>query len=142
MTYIHGQRQIWIAGLFSAVMFIGATSSPSLGADATDAISPSVVQQGVQASPIPFEKLNLKNRPRALVALGSYLVNGVGDCVGCHTFPRFLRPVGTPRPTSGSPTTTNFTGNVAGLGSNPQYGNPFLDPVPPPSGPDQASRAR
>ena len=138
MTYIHGQRPIWMAGLFSAVMFIAATSSPSLGADATDAISPSVVQQGVQASPIPFEKLNLKNRPRALVALGSYLVNGVGDCVGCHTFPRFLRPVGTPRPTSGSPTTTNFTGNVAGLGSNPQYGNPFLDPVPPPSGPDQS----
>jgi hypothetical protein len=120
---IHEQPPIWTAGLFMAVMFIAATSSPSLGADATDAISPSVVQQGVQASPIPFEKLNLQNRPRATVALGSYLVNGVGDCVGCHTFPRFLRPGGTARGTNG-----NFTGNVAGLGSDPTSGNPFLDP--------------
>src|SRR5204863_6750328 len=57
-----------------------------------DNISPSDVQQGIASSPIPFNKLNLQNRPRALVALGSYLVNGVGDCVGCHTLPRFLRP--------------------------------------------------
>jgi hypothetical protein len=120
---IHEQPPILTAGLFTAVMFIAAASTPSLGADVTDAISPSVVQQGVQASPIPFDKLNLKNRPRALVALGSYLVNGVGDCVGCHTFPRFLRPSGTIPGTNG-----NATGNVAGLGSDPTSGNPFLDP--------------
>src|SRR5215471_15296339 len=119
-------------------MFIAATSNTSRAADGKDDISPSDVQQGIAISPIPFDKLNLKNRPRALVALGSYLVNGVGDCVGCHTFPRFLRPGGTPRPTSGSPATTNFTGNVAGLGSDPTSGNPFLDTVPPPSGPDQS----
>src|SRR5689334_17024450 len=116
-----------MAGLFSAVMFIAATSSPSLGADATDAISPSVIQQGVQASPIPFEKLNLQNRPRALVALGSYLVNGVGDCVGCHTLPRFLRPGGTVPGTNG-----NATGNLSFVGSDPTSGNPFLD------GPEQS----
>src|SRR5204862_3017409 len=43
-------------------------------------------------------------------------------------FPRFLRPGGTPRPTSGSPATTNFTGNVTGKGSDPNFGNPYLDP--------------
>src|SRR5207253_9469832 len=60
------------------------------------------------------------------------LVNGVGECVGCHTFPRFLRPVGT------APTPANSTANLQGLGSDPRYGNPFLDPVPLPSGPDQS----
>jgi len=135
---VHEQPRLWIAGLFTASILIAATGDASLAADAKDEISPSDIQQGAAISPIPFDKLNLKNRPRAQVALGSYLVNGVGDCVGCHTFPRFLRPGGTPRPTTGSPATTNFTGNVAGLGSDPRYGNPFLDPVPPPSGPDQS----
>ena len=55
MKPIHEQPPIWIAGLFTAVIFVAATSSVSLAADATDAISPSVVQQGVQASPIPFD---------------------------------------------------------------------------------------
>src|SRR5437868_15400124 len=113
-------------------MVTAATSNTSCAADANDAISPSDVQQGEAISPIPFDKLNFKDRPRALVALGSYLVNGVGDCVGCHTFPRFLRPRGT------APTPANSTGNLRGLGSDPTAGNPFLDPVPLPSGPDQS----
>jgi hypothetical protein len=70
--------------------------------------------------------LNL-TRPRALVALGSYLVNGVGDCVGCHTLPRFLRPGGTVSGTNG-----NATGNLSFVGSDPTSGNPFLD------GPEQS----
>ena len=57
-----------------------------------------------------------------LVALGSYLVNAAGDCNGCHAFPRFLRPGGTMPGTNG-----NSTGNLANLGSNPKYGNPYLD---------------
>jgi hypothetical protein len=108
------------AALFVASVFALPTSGI---ADST--ISPSDVQQGVAISPIPFDKLNLKNRPRAMVALGSYLVNGVGDCVGCHTFPRFLRPG------KSVPTPANSTGNLTGLGSDPTSGNPFLD------GPDQ-----
>src|SRR3954447_12897832 len=87
-----------------------------------DTISPSVIQQGFDSSPIPKEKLNLKGKDVAQVALGSYLVNGAGDCNGCHTFPRFLRPAGT------QPLPTNTTHNYAGLGSNNQYGNPYLDP--------------
>jgi hypothetical protein len=110
------------AALFVAAILVGPTSSI-----ADSNISPSDVQQGIASSPIPFDKLNLQNRPRALVALGSYLVNGVGDCVGCHTFPRFLRPGGTVSGTNG-----NFTGNVTGMGSDRTSGNPFLD------GPEQS----
>jgi hypothetical protein len=58
------------------------------------------------------------------VALGSYLVNGAGDCNGCHTFPRFLRPGGT------QSTPANSTANSSYQGSNTSYGNPYLDPVP------------
>src|SRR5437763_7945586 len=73
-------------------------------ADEKDRISPSAIQQGFAASPIPKEELNLKGRDQAQVALGSYLTFA-GDCVGCHSFPRFL-PVGRP-------------------GSNPAYGDLF-----------------
>ena len=123
-----------VTAMSAALILITITSTASLADDRDrdrdgggDRISSSVVQQGFRISPIPFDKLNLAGRDRALVALGSYLVNGVGDCNGCHTFPRFLRPGLTVRPTSGSPATTNFTGNEQSLGSDPRYGNPYLD---------------
>jgi hypothetical protein len=91
--------------------------------DKKDGIDPSRVQQGFDASPIPKSQLNFKGKDPYLVGLGSYLVNGAGDCNGCHTFPRFLRPAGTVPGTNG-----NFTGNMSSQGSNPSSGNPYLDP--------------
>jgi len=40
------------------------------------------IRQGFANAPLP---LNLKGKDRALVGLGSYLVNMAGDCNGCHT---------------------------------------------------------
>ena len=40
------------------------------------------VRQGFRIAPVP---LNLVRKNRALVGLGSYIVNGVGDCNGCHS---------------------------------------------------------
>lgn len=40
------------------------------------------VRRGLEIAPVP---LNLAHRDRALVGLGSYLVNAVGDCDGCHS---------------------------------------------------------
>jgi hypothetical protein len=97
-------------------------SSVSQADESNDGHGQSIVQQGFEISPIPKDKLNFKGKNPYLVGLGSYLVNGVADCNGCHSFPRFLRPVGPPL----SP--DNTTGNVQGLGSNPNYGNPYLDP--------------
>jgi hypothetical protein len=114
---------------------LATTSSPSRADNPNDAISQSQVQQGLAASPIPASQLNFTGKNPYLVALGSYLVNSAADCNGCHTFPRFLRPGGT---APGTNPVGNATGNLANLGSDPRYGNPYLDPVPPPSGPDQS----
>jgi hypothetical protein len=131
VTHIHG----WTGIAAAALAFLATTSSPSRADNPNDAISQSQVQQGLAASPIPADKLNFSGKNPYLVALGSYLVNSAADCNGCHTFPRFLRPGGT---APGTNPVGNATGNLANLGSDPRYGNPYLDPVPPPSGPDQS----
>ena len=122
-------RQTAIQGVFLCATLAFATSAGTALADndKRDDIDRSVVQQGFDASPIPKEKLNIKGKDPYLIGLGSYLVNAAADCNGCHTFPRFLRPGGTLPGTNG-----NFTGNVQGLGSNPNYGNPYLDGPPQP----------
>jgi hypothetical protein len=50
------------------------------------------IDQGFAIAPVP---LNLAGRNHDLVGLGSYLVNAVGDCNGCHSSgapPLFLYP--------------------------------------------------
>lgn len=42
----------------------------------------SLIQRGFDVAPVP---LNLNGKDRALVGLGSYIVNVVGDCNGCHS---------------------------------------------------------
>ena len=129
MAQIHD----WAVIAAAALVFVATTSSMSLAdddrdkIDDRDRIKESTVQQGFAASPIPKDKLNLTGKNPYLVGLGSYLVNAAADCNGCHTFPRFLRPGGTVPGTNG-----NFTGNVTSRGSDPRYGNPYLD------GPEQS----
>jgi hypothetical protein len=102
--------------LFAALAFgVAPYGAAYADNDKKDDIDRSVVQQGFDASPIPKEELNLKGKDPYLVGLGSYMTFA-GDCVGCHSFPRFLRPGGTPT-------------NMSGQGSAPQYGDPF-DPPP------------
>ena len=52
----------------------------------------SIVKQGLAIAPVP---LDLRGKNRALVGLGSYLVNAVSECNDCHTRPHFL-PGGNP----------------------------------------------
>jgi hypothetical protein len=54
---------------------------------AEDAGSESMVDRGLKISPVP---VNLQGKDRNVVGWGSYLVNAVADCGGCHTFPQFL----------------------------------------------------
>lgn len=42
----------------------------------------SLVEKGFEIAPVP---LNLAGKDRNLVGLGSYLVNAIGDCNGCHS---------------------------------------------------------
>jgi hypothetical protein len=87
-----------------SILFASAGSASAAEDDAE--ISASLAQKGFEISPIPQDKLNLNGKSKTAVGLGSYLVNAVGDCSGCHSFPRFLP-----------------TGDAAG--SNPAAGDPF-----------------
>ena len=66
-----------------------------------------LVKIGFQIAPVT---LNLQGKNKELVGLGSYLVNAIGDCNGCHT--------------SGGPPNFNYAD-----GNNPYFGQPAkVDP--------------
>src|SRR5580692_5127137 len=62
----------------------------------------SLVRIGFEIAPVP---LNLAGKDPELVGLGSFLVNAVGDCNGCHT--------------GGGPPNFNYAS-----GGNPYFGQP------------------
>ena len=84
----------------------GLTAGSAFAQSADDPISASQVEQGLAISPISKEKLDLTGKSLRQVALGSYLVNSVGVCGDCHSFPKYL-PQGGP-------------------GSNPAAGDPYV----------------
>jgi len=56
----------------------------------SDDISPSQVTEGFRISPVPEASLTFKRGQRAAVGRGSYIVNGIGGCGGCHSYPEYL----------------------------------------------------
>lgn len=79
---------------------------PSLQADDGDG-EESKIQQGLAIAPVP---LNLAGKDRALVGLGSYIVNAQSDCNGCHD--------------SGGPPTEFAHGGNPYFGQHPTIVNP------------------
>ena len=74
---------------------------------AQDAYEASLIQRGFEIAPVP---LKLAGLDRNLVGLGSYLVNAVADCNGCHT--------------GGGPPNFNYA-----AGGNPYFNQPTkVDP--------------
>ena len=57
------------------------------GGGVDDGSEESKVKQGFAIAPV---ELNLQGRNRALVGLGSYIVNAQGGCVDCHTSPTYV----------------------------------------------------
>jgi hypothetical protein len=55
-------------------------------AQAAAPVDESLVKQGLAIAPVP---LDLRGKNRALVGLGSYLVNAVSECNDCHTRPYY-----------------------------------------------------
>ncbi len=66
------------AGIAMAGMML---SSPRGKAEDRGDDSNSRIEQGLEIAPVP---LNLEGKNRALVGLGSYIVNAQGDCNACH----------------------------------------------------------
>src|SRR5690348_9836250 len=52
-----------------------------------DAAEITRIVQGFRISPVP---VNIQGKNITLVGLGSYLVNSIGGCGGCHTHPTYL----------------------------------------------------
>jgi hypothetical protein len=96
-TTILGTTMVF-AGLVVAVMFIRSPQVKALDDDDEG----SLIKIGFQIAPVP---LNLEGKNRALVGLGSFIVNAQGDCNGCHT--------------AGGPPNFNYAN-----GGNPYFGQP------------------
>jgi hypothetical protein len=96
-------------GVVALVAIVLATMSiKAPRAHANDDDTDSRIKIGFQIAPVP---LNLDGRDRDMVGLGSYLVNAIGDCNGCHT--------------SGGPPNFNYA-----PGGNPYFNQPLVvDPT-------------
>lgn len=110
------------------------TLSPVSGApgqgNAQQNDSESKIQQGFAIAPVP---LDLQGKNRALVGLGSYIVNGQGDCSACHTnaAPDFV-PGGNPylgQPEQIDPARYLIGGRQFGGATGPRSRNLTPDPV-------------
>jgi hypothetical protein len=99
--------------LSTAVMICG--TSYAGGND--NQISPSQVQQGAAIAPV---KLNLAGKVPAKVYMGSYIVNGIGDCSGCHSFPQYLNS-GAGSPYDGTPSDQSVTGQLVANFNSAHY---------------------
>lgn len=81
--------KIVVITIFSVI--VGICGISAQGRD-DPAQSDSHIQRGFEIAPVP---LNLEGKNRALIGLGSYIVNGQGICSDCHTQPAF-EPGGNP----------------------------------------------
>src|SRR5579864_5559112 len=83
MTQTRFLKTAGIITAFTAIILAGTmTNSKRVNARDDDQTNESRIQRGFDIAPVP---LNVKGKNRALVGLGSYIVNAVGDCNGCHS---------------------------------------------------------
>ena len=106
------RSRVLSSAVVSAFAVLALTTTPVNDARADSA---SRIQRGFEISPVP---LDLKGKNRALVGLGSYIVN-TGGCNDCHTNPSYL-PGG--NPFAGEPEMINTAGFLAGG----QHFGPFV----------------
>jgi hypothetical protein len=96
-------------GLVAAfVAHAGGAARSQEAQDAKSLRSDSRVRVGFDISPV---ELNLRGKNRALVGLGSYLVNAAGGCNDCHTSPPFAEGG---NPFEGEPEIINAAQYLAG----------------------------
>src|SRR5512137_1923768 len=94
---------------FAAMAGSKAKSKPMAAAPAAmDSSDESKVKRGFEIAPVP---LNLEGKNRALVSLGSYIVNAQAGCNDCHTCPNYADGVD---PYNGHPKMVNTAHYLAG----------------------------
>lgn len=83
MTHTRFLKSAGVVTAFTAILLAGMmTNSKRVSARDDDQNDESKIQRGFDIAPVP---LKLERKNRALVGLGSYIVNAVGDCNGCHS---------------------------------------------------------
>jgi hypothetical protein len=75
-------QSVTVVSAFTALAAITGMFDGSPRVRADDNNDETRIRRGFEIAPVP---LNLAGKSRALVGLGSYLVNTSGDCNGCHT---------------------------------------------------------
>src|ERR1700676_5625263 len=106
MTPKHWLRAAATAAVFAGILFAGVVISATRArADRQDDEN-SKIQIGFEIAPV---HLNLAGKNRELVGLGSYIVNAMADCNGCH---------------SAGPATEYATGGNPYFGQHPAVVNP------------------
>ena len=78
-----------IAGLAAGLVYTGVAGPFFPRGHAREEIPhlfDSRVRRGLEIAPVP---LNLRGKNRAMVGLGSYIVNAQSECVDCHSCPSF-----------------------------------------------------
>ncbi|MBL8250716.1 MAG: cytochrome C [Candidatus Competibacter sp.] len=106
-------RKAFATGFRASVVAVCAAlaTSPAARADGAEPArggAGSTVRQGFAIAPVP---LDLRGKSRALVGLGSYIVNAQGACNDCHTAPAYA-PGGDPF--KGQPEQINTVGYLGG----------------------------
>jgi hypothetical protein len=89
--HIVRSSRVWLAGLFAISAVLSASAGRAdekASASAGRADEDDQVLQGFEIAPVT---LNMAGKNRALVGLGSYLVNTTG-CNDCHTHPNWASP--------------------------------------------------
>jgi hypothetical protein len=82
MTPKHWLRAAATAAVFAGIIFAGLVFSSTRARANEQDDENSKIQIGFDIAPVP---LNLAGKNRALVGLGSYIVNAQADCNGCHS---------------------------------------------------------
>lgn len=99
-------RTFVAGGVFSictvAVLAAALLGGRTLKADEDN--DESKIKRGFEIAPVT---LNLKGKNRALVGLGSYIVNSQGECDGCHSAGPQTQYVGLNNPYFGHPAVVN-----------------------------------
>jgi hypothetical protein len=114
------------AAVTAAVVLTMTLKTPRIHAGEDDDHDKSKIAIGFSIAPVP---LNLKGKDKALVGLGSYIVNASADCNGCHTMSPQTEyvPTGDPyllRPPAGPFSGTRQVNPATYLGGGSDFG-PF-----------------
>jgi len=120
-----------LAGLVCSGLLIRVQPTKAQGGNGND--EESKIQQGFNIAPV---HLNLTGKNRSLVGLGSYIVNAVSECNGCHSAGPATQYAPGGNPYFGQATIVN---QATYLGGGRDFG-PFPSATPPGAFPNIISR--